>query len=204
MRTRRRLVGAAALLLAVVIVLPMVLDPTPRPVPDNVVIDIPGEKTPFAPRLSLPASAEPAKSAAAGTPHVSARQETPNPVTSEAPAPPAAEQKRNRADVPAKTMETAAAAPAAKSVEKPAATAAKSANGSKYVLQAAALGSDAAAQNLAGKLKKAGFVPYTEKIQTKEGPRVRVRVGPYSTRDDAERVKEKLKALGVNAAVVTD
>ena len=53
-RARRRLIGAAALLLTVAIVVPMVLDPEPRPASDNIAIDIPSEKTPFTPRLALP------------------------------------------------------------------------------------------------------------------------------------------------------
>jgi DedD protein len=53
-RARRRLIGAAALLLTVAIVVPMVLDPEPKPVSDNIAIDIPSEKTPFTPRLTLP------------------------------------------------------------------------------------------------------------------------------------------------------
>ena len=58
-RARRRLIGAAALLLAVAIVVPMVLDPEPKPTSDNIAIDIPSEKTPFAPRLTLPPVPEP-------------------------------------------------------------------------------------------------------------------------------------------------
>src|SRR5512135_600231 len=64
-RARHRLIGAAALLLAVAIVVPMLLDPEPRPVSENIPIDIPSERAPFTPRLSLP----PVPAAdAAGTP----------------------------------------------------------------------------------------------------------------------------------------
>lgn len=40
-RARRRLIGAVVLVLAVIIVLPMILDPEPRPVPDDIAIQIP-------------------------------------------------------------------------------------------------------------------------------------------------------------------
>src|SRR5882757_7474202 len=53
-RMRRRLIGAAALLLGTAVLVPMILDPAPKPLPDNIPIDIPSERTPFAPRLSLP------------------------------------------------------------------------------------------------------------------------------------------------------
>ena len=51
-RGRRRLVGAVALVLAAVIVLPMVFDPEPRGTPSPVNVRIPGEdETPFTPKL---------------------------------------------------------------------------------------------------------------------------------------------------------
>ncbi len=51
-RGRRRLVGALALVLAAVIVLPMVFDPEPRGTGSTVNVRIPGEdETPFAPKL---------------------------------------------------------------------------------------------------------------------------------------------------------
>ena len=51
-RGRRRLVGAVALVLAAVVVLPMVLDPEPRGTPSSVNVRIPGEdETPFTPKL---------------------------------------------------------------------------------------------------------------------------------------------------------
>ncbi|SAL00990.1 sporulation repeat-containing protein [Caballeronia arationis] len=54
-RARRRLVGAVALVLAAVIVLPMVLDSRPKPVTDDIAIDIPNRPAPAA----KPASKEP-------------------------------------------------------------------------------------------------------------------------------------------------
>jgi DedD protein len=171
-RTRRRLIGAAALLLAAVIVLPMVLDPTPRPVSDSVAIDIPSDKTPFAPRLSMPAAPvmeEPARKAAASAPRQAAAEEP---------------------GKAASALTQAAASPGA-------------AASGQFVLQAAALASEAAARDLVAKLKKAGFSPYTEKIGTPSGERIRVRVGPFATRDDAEQARVKLKTLGISADVVS-
>src|SRR5882757_382340 len=55
-RMRRRLIGAAALLLGTAVLVPMILDPAPKPLPDNIPIDIPSERTAFTPRLSLPAN----------------------------------------------------------------------------------------------------------------------------------------------------
>jgi DedD protein len=58
-RGRRRLVGAVALVLAAVIVLPMVFDPEPRGTASSVSVRIPGEDdTPFAPKLPPKKKAE--------------------------------------------------------------------------------------------------------------------------------------------------
>ena len=48
-RARRRLVGAIALVVAAVIVLPMILDTHPKPVTDDIAIDIPARPAPKAP-----------------------------------------------------------------------------------------------------------------------------------------------------------
>ena len=62
-RGRRRLVGAVALVLAAVIVLPMVFDPEPRGTAP-VSVRIPGEdETPFAPKAPPKKAVEPAKKA---------------------------------------------------------------------------------------------------------------------------------------------
>jgi DedD protein len=54
-RGRRRLVGAVALVLLAVIVLPMVFDPEPRPVAPPVSVRIPGEDdAPFKPKPPAP------------------------------------------------------------------------------------------------------------------------------------------------------
>jgi DedD protein len=58
-RGRRRLVGAVALVLLAVIVLPMVFDPEPKPVNPPVSVRIPGEdEAPFKPKAVTPKKAE--------------------------------------------------------------------------------------------------------------------------------------------------
>jgi len=180
-RTRRRLIGAAALLLAAVIVLPLVLDPSPRPLPDSVAIDIPGDKTPFVPRLSQPAPA------AAPAP----------------PAKPAAPAKQSEPSAPAVATVAVPDKSAPVNVSPPASAPASTPVGAQFVLQAAALASESAARDLVARLKKAGFAPYTEKISTQNGDRIRVRLGPFATREDAEQARAKLKALGIQAGVVS-
>lgn len=214
-RARHRLIGAAALLLAVAIIVPMVLDPNPRPVNENLPIDIPSERTPFTPRLSLP----PVPAADAGTPppdqapvvaparaesKADARAETKAEAKSAAPAAPTPpsepkaaartetridEAKPSTVEVPRKAPEsTEAAAPASKS--------------GRFAVQAAAPASEKAARELVERLKKGGFATYTEIVETKDGVRHRVRIGPYATREDAEKARARLKSQGINGNLV--
>ena len=187
-RARRRLIGAAALLLTVAIVVPMLLDPEPKPALDNIAIDIPSEKTPFTPRLTLPPVPAPESVPLAPPPEV--------------------------ASIPEKAEDPAAKGADAKKVEEQRARAlldgkskvAVSDAGDKtarFVVQAAAPASETAARDLAERLKKSGLAPYMEKVDTKQGTRYRVRLGPYASRDEADGVRSRLKAQGISANLVT-
>ncbi len=180
-RTRRRLIGAAALLLAAVFVVPMFLDSTPRPVSDTIKITVSGEVQPVKP----------------ATPETAAA-----PVVAKAEAVPDAA-KVESAPTVAK-VEAAPVEPAVKAVVQGPAPAPTrtTAEGEKFALQVAALSSVGAANQLVARLKKAGFVAYVEPIKTAEGPRHRVRIGPFANRDDAQKAGEKLRAAGFAAAVV--
>jgi DedD protein len=210
-RARHRLIGASALLLAVAIIVPMLLDPSPKPVPENIPIDIPSERTPFTPRLSLP----PVPAADAGTP-------PPDQAPVAAPAsaePKAAVRAEVKAEAPAEPKVPAEPKAAAKSESradeaKPSkadeprgasgspATAAPAPKGGKFAVQAAAPASETAARELVERLRKGGFTVYTEKIETKDGVRHRVRIGPYATRDDAEKARARLKSQGISGNLV--
>lgn len=85
-RGRRRLVGAVALVLAAVIVLPMVFDPEPKNAPAPVTVRIPGEnETPFQPKAppkaapKVEAKAPEAKAPEAKAPEAKAPQARPEP-----------------------------------------------------------------------------------------------------------------------------
>src|SRR5579872_3690988 len=65
-RARRRLVGAIALVLAVVIVLPMVLDSEPKPLADDISIQIPSHDKPASASASASAAASGAASDVSG------------------------------------------------------------------------------------------------------------------------------------------
>jgi DedD protein len=77
------------------------------------------------------------------------------------------------------------------------------ARGGKFAVQTAAPASEKSARDLVERLKQSGFPSFTEKIDSKDGTRYRVRVGPYATRDDAERARARLKAQGFGGNLVT-
>lgn len=52
------------------------------------------------------------------------------------------------------------------------------------------------------KLGGAGFKSYTEKLDTKDGERTRVRAGPFASREAAEAARDKIRALGFSGAAV--
>ena len=186
-RARRRLIGAAALLLTAAIVVPMLLDPEPKPTADNIAIDIPSEKTPFTPRLTLPPVPAP-DNVPVAPPQESA---------------PIHEKAEDSTKAEAKKVEEQRARALLEGKSKTAAAAATSDKTARFVVQAAAPASETAARDLAERLKKSGLAPYMEKVDTKQGVRYRVRLGPYATRDEADGVRARLKAQGISANLVT-
>jgi DedD protein len=84
----------------------------------------------------------------------------------------------------------------------PAASAAGAKKGS-FAVQIAALASQEKVQELLDKLSGAGVKPYTEKVETAQGARTRVRLGPFATRDEAQKALERVKGMGLDGSLVT-
>jgi DedD protein len=188
-RGRRRLVGAIALVLAAVIVLPMVFDSEPKGSAPPVSVRIPGEdESGFIPKV---------------TPKPPAVQEQKAPEkAAEAPArkAPAAVPEK-----PAPKIEIAVTKgsekPAAKAVAEPARDGAAeklraeaALAGGRFMVPAGAYADPA---GIIEKLKAAKIPYYTEPIATKQGTVTRVRAGPFASRDAAEQVLQQLKELGL-------
>jgi len=47
------------------------------------------------------------------------------------------------------------------------------------------------------------LVTYTHVAQTPDGPRTRVRLGPFASRAEAERAAERVRQLGLSASILT-
>ena len=74
--------------------------------------------------------------------------------------------------------------------------------GGRFVVQVGAFLDDVKVREARGKVEKLGMKTYTQPVDTPTGKRVRVRVGPYATKAEADKVATKLKADGMQAVVL--
>lgn len=209
---RHRLIGAAALTLAVVVILPMVLDSEPKgngsdielriPAADKVGDFVPGKATEevYDNPASVVSAAQPDEPVAAPSAPVPPSL----PITVAQPASPVVAIPAQA--VPVKQPEPIKTQPAKTQPVKPApvakpATVTKPADAvvteSGFVAQVGAYSSADTAKRELAQLKAWGFKAYTEK----SGNTIRVRVGPYPERDKAEKVKVLLEKHGLHPVV---
>ncbi len=229
-RGRRRLVGAIVLMLAAAVILPLLLESDPKPLGEDVSIQIPPIDsgkfvTPLSPAKGTagkavpdrPATAPPPASSAPAAPSAAALT-TPSAVPRDAVLDTNASgadvtSTRAAAPTPAPAVAPAPAASgmttASPEASKPAPAASKGTTGDArapatgFVVQLAAFADAKAATALASKLKSAGFPAYTETLKTHQGTMRRVRVGPYPARDIADAQQVKLSAAGYRGVVTT-
>ena len=190
-RARRRLVGAIALVLLIVVFLPMVLDNEPKPLNQDVAITIPPIPKPEsipqnpAPAPDRPRAATPRGGPARGRTGLRPRQRSsrrPDAPKSDSPRP---SQVRSQAGRQVRRRSTTL---------KPAATS-HAGGDESFVVQLGAFSNAANAKSLQKKLQDNKFKAYTELVKNAGGDRTRVRVGPYPSRDAAEKARDRLKAM---------
>jgi len=85
----------------------------------------------------------------------------------------------------------------------PAAKAAPAETEGRLVVQVGAFADADKAREVRQKLEKAGLKTYTQVADTKDGKRIRVRVGPFASKADADKAASKIKSLDLPAAVLT-
>ena len=190
-RGRRRLVGAIALVLAAVIVLPMVFDPEPRTGVPPANVRIPGdEDSVFVPKVT--AKKAPEKPVSAAKESVKAVEKAPPKAEAAA-----AEKPDAVAEKPAPKIEIVVkkpAAPPAPAAISERAKAEAALAGEQYIVPAGAYLDPA---SVIDTLRAAKIPFYTEPIATKSGTVTRVRAGPFASRDAADRALQQLKNLGL-------
>lgn len=204
-RARRRLVGAAALALLAVIVLPMVMDREPRPLNQDIQVRIPSQDS-----TGLVAKVLPGKPAATPMPalepvadqKVEAQAKTEaapsKPTAQPSAAPPAKPPEKPAA--PEKKPE-AAAKPAAQDKKPAAAEKPTTDAAGEWVIQLGAYKDAGKVKNLMSKLKGINVPAYTEKVETPQGSLTRVRAGPFASQEAAEKARGRLKIIGVDGPV---
>lgn len=202
-RGRRRLVGAIALVLVAVIVLPMVFDTEPRQAPP-VSVRIPSEEDPgFKPKVvpkspvTVPAPAVEARPEPKPEPGPASKPESKAEPKSDPKSDPKPEPKpESKAEAKAKP-----AAPPADTERKRAEAAL--AGGAQFIIPVAALATPEKLKDLTEMLASAKLPYFTEPIATSKGTVTRVRAGPFPTRESAEQALQKLKTLGLKPGNVT-
>ena len=73
----------------------------------------------------------------------------------------------------------------------------------RFIVQVGAFADAAKANEVRSKLERAGLKTYTQAVDTKDGKRTRVRVGPFDQRDAADKAASRIKGLGLSASVLT-
>lgn len=230
-RARHRLIGASVLVLAGVIGFPLVFDSQPRPVAVDIPIEIPDKQTakPLVPAAPTPQVVVETDAGKDVTPAVSTPAPAPVKPPVAAPsasrtatgavastsAPVAAKPVAKAVEKPVekkpaeKAPEPAAAKPAARSDDGAKAQAlldgrepTKAAAAGRFVVQVGAYADAAKAHEVRVKLERAGLKTYTQVVQPKEGKRIRVRVGPFESKAEADKVVDRIKKLDLSGSVL--
>ena len=229
-RARRRLIGAAVLVGVGIIGFPLLFETQPRPIAVDIPIEIPSRdqaaplKLPSAKAsgavAAKPVESTPATVATASAPAIApAPAPTPAPaqaaVAEPVPASPAASAPVEREIIetpppPARAAASAAQREAQRAQSilegKPVAAATSTASAPKsarYVVQAGAYTDSAALREARQKVEKLGLKTYTQVIESDAGSRTRVRVGPFDSREEADKAAARIKSAGLAANVLT-
>jgi DedD protein len=224
-RARRRLVGAVFFVSLVALVLPMLMDHDPRPPVPDVEIRIPGQdEKPFNPAMvAVPVESPPEKTQPAvespeapsarvleTTPAAStAAPVAPRPVdqpVAKAPEKPAAQPvEKKPAPAPVKKAEPSPSAASDEARRAAAILAGQSsapvATSGAHLILIGAFANEANVVNLRKKLGEQGIKTFTEPLDSPQGRKIRVRAGPFPSREAAEKALVKMKRIGVSGVV---
>ena len=205
-RARWRLFGAILIAGSVAAITPFLLEEQARPLSQDLLIEIPSKNSKFTKIDSLkpqdPAAQESASSVTSATPVTPQGPATPatpqGPVaiaksetTKEAPAKELPAKQTPAKQTPAKQTPTKEASP----------TAAKTKG---FMVQVGAYSKPESAASTKKRRESGGHRVVTETIKAADGSdRHRVRIGPFESREAAEQVRDRAKAQGYDAIVVS-
>lgn len=232
-RARRRLIGMVVLVGAGVIGFPWLFETKPRPMAGDIqIVQAPQAGASAAASGHGPtgdATAGTAAVAGATIAAVTAPRDTAAPVRAATEAPVATkaetkaadnageEREEFIADAPAKPVASkpAVAKPVQpkapeKSADKPAEKAAdkatdkaKDKSSARYVVQFGAFAEASAAHEARLKAERLGLKTYAQQVDTPQGKRIRVRLGPFADKAEADKAAASLRKAGLPGAVLT-
>lgn len=231
-RARRRLMGAVLLLGIGILGFPLLFETQPRPIPVDIVIDIP-RKDQVAPLVAPGAKpdaviTERAAEAGKEVPPAAAKPAAPtvvanggktstpdkgsdtgkvadadNPVAT-APGTPHKPSVTDKTAPPARSDVDAARALAAlegRPSTKPD-TGDSTTGGERFIVQVGAFSDPAGAREARMKVERLGIKTYLQVVEVGGEKRTRVRMGPYASRDEADRAAAKVKAAGLTVVIL--
>jgi len=209
-RARHRLLGSVVLVLSAVIGLPLLFDSQPRPVAIDTPIVIP-DRNQAAPLLSPSAAKQaalpkevvldapeapvvlaPEKGTVANASALDPHEEVVTKETKSAPNTQAKLEQNAEPKIEAKTESKSEPKSESKSAD----------HAVRSVVQVGAFADLAKAREARTKLEQAGLKTYTQEVDTKEGKRTRVRVGPFASKEEADKTAEKIRKLNLPATVL--
>ncbi|HWZ49185.1 MAG TPA: SPOR domain-containing protein [Herbaspirillum sp.] len=200
-RARRRLIGAVVLVLAVVIVLPMILDPEPKPLTDDIAIQIPSRDSKAAPAAPaaavkppdttpLDAKQAPVETKPVETKSVEIPAEKPLAKTVEKPLEKVAEKPVEK--LVEKPVEKPAAAPAKAEKAEKAVAAAES----KHTAPAAAKVTD---EQRALAILQGKTLPSDKVVAAKAAGKFVIQVAALATQEKIDELRNKLASAGISS-----
>lgn len=86
--------------------------------------------------------------------------------------------------------------------QKPASSPTASATAGRFIVQIGAFSDATKAHEARVKLEKSGLKTYTQVVNPAEGKRIRVRVGPFGSKGEADKIADKIRKLDLPASVL--
>jgi len=193
-RARRRLVGAVALVLLMVTVLPMILDDRAGQAPQqDIEITIPSQEGSDFTSKIIPVDPAATDTQVAEVPLVPLQEQTAEKET--------AGQTADTTKSPDAEAKTAEAAPGTE-IAKPADVPVEAAVKDGFVVQIGVYSDAGNVKKLQDQLQQKGYKSFTEKVATSKGEKIRLRAGPFNSRLEAETALAKIKDAGLSGMVV--
>jgi DedD protein len=221
-RARHRLMGAVVLVLVAVVGFPLLFDTQPRPVAVDTPIVIPDRQTtpPLASATAVPAAQAPAKPLLSAPEVVSAQASldareqvvsaSPSPVTAKPEAAKETPPAENPPEKPAVVKQEAKPTTPAKT-DKPAPVAKPKEDGNKaqallegktakpsvdrVVIQVGAFSDATKVRDVRSKLEQAGVKTYTQTVERDGKTTTRIRVGPFDSKEEADKAAARIRKL---------